>query len=190
MRLELDLPDSLVFVSLQFTQRTGLYRLVLGARDPMAWPDLMCVSREGTDLPVLASELTRDAADSVDTLLRERAAARSAAAGARNAPPDQRYPPPLQRAPAAAAGSAAGSLPLGRPATAAPGGPPPIVTGWTDSVPRQAAEWHRASDGSVRVVLRPGLYYADGATERTFPTVRRAKDDTRAATRGYQEGLL
>lgn len=127
------------------------------------WLDVHVTRVAGTPQEAL------DAAVAVALPLAEMAAAKraeywaSAAARAAAAPdPSVRRAP--ARAPATRAGSAA-----------------PLVTGWTGSVPRAAAEWH-VEGGRVRVRLRDGLVYADdGSTEREFPTVRRAKDETRAA---------
>lgn len=97
--------------------------------------------------------------------------------------PCRRAPPPLPL-PRGVGGTEAGdrrSVARRMPASASAPAAPPTVVGWDGSVPRQAQVWERRSDGTVRVVLREGLAYEDGSVEKIHPTIRQAKDLTRAA---------
>lgn len=95
----------------------------------------------------------------------------------------------------AGAGASNPRAPRAAPTGDALRGGAPVVINWDGPVPRNAAHWEvtRAETGelvSIFVILREGLYFSDGSTDRTFTTLRSAKDDVRAATPNAQASLF
>lgn len=87
--------------------------------------------------------------------------------------------------------SGGGARPTGEPRR----GGSAVVIGWDGPVPRNAAHWEaqRTETGElsgIRVILTEGLYFDGGQTEKTFKTLRQAKDETRAASSVKQGSLF
>jgi len=135
----------------------------------------LAASRSASETILPLRDAARERRALQETALRE---ARERSASARAALPDTSGRPAPRPKPAGSPGS------FGPTRTRSPD----AVTGWADSVPRQAAQWHVAADRTVMVVLWPDLEFspdapgtADGPRIRHFATVRQAKDWTRAA---------
>lgn len=185
MNLNYEVPDGCHLLSIG-PRRDGQWRVCI-ALDHRFGPQTCATGIATTPLEAsrsIRAELAEYMARA-QAILAERRAIFERSPSARAAPPDIRGRPTAPNRPTGSPGSVVPSQkPSTRPANA--------VTGWTDSVPRQAAEWHVATDKTVEVILWPGLEFppdAPGskveshstATHRRFSTVRQAKDWTRSA---------